>query len=188
MNTEFLGARRQALENLFFSRSDQKLLDKLRQQVSDEKRKQQLASACGVHQEAILNQLIAWEISPETAAALTLAPLVMVAWADNKMEARERQAILQAAEANGVETDSPAHQLLSQWIEIPPGDDFKTVWTQYAQALTEGMGGGEQSALRETVLGGARQVAEAAGGILGWGNKISAKEQAILDELEAALR
>jgi hypothetical protein len=42
---------------------------------------------------------------------------------------------------------------------------------------------GEKRALRDELLGRARQVAEATGGFLGLGNKISPEEQVVLDEL-----
>ena len=39
--------------------------------------------------------------------------------------------------------------------------------------------------LHDAILGGARRVAAAAGGVLGWKN-VNAEEQAVLDELERA--
>ena len=43
-----------------------------------------------------------------------------------------------------------------------------------------------RGALKEDLLGRARAVAEAAGGLLGFGNKVSKSEQAVLDDLEEA--
>ena len=40
--------------------------------------------------------------------------------------------------------------------------------------------------MREKILGRARAVAEAAGGILGFGSKISPEEEVVLAELEKA--
>ncbi len=50
-------------------------------------------------------------------------------------------------------------------------------------ALSASMDPSERNALRDSVMGKARMVAEAAGGFLGLGNKVSAEEQAVLDEL-----
>ena len=48
------------------------------------------------------------------------------------------------------------------------------------------MGADVKNALKRDLLGRARSVAEAAGGFLGFGSKVSQSEQAILDELEQA--
>jgi len=40
---------------------------------------------------------------PETVLALQLVPLAAVAWADGKIEPREREAVLKAAAAQGIE-------------------------------------------------------------------------------------
>jgi hypothetical protein len=44
----------------------------------------------------------------------------------------------------------------------------------------------ERQPLRDAVLRQAREVAEAAGGFLGLGSKVSASEQAVLDDLARA--
>ena len=44
----------------------------------------------------------------------------------------------------------------------------------------------EKKELRDDLLQRAREVAESAGGILGFGGKISKQEQKVLDELAAA--
>jgi len=49
-----------------------------------------------------LDSLIASGISPDTIAAVSLIPLVAVAWADKKLEAKERDAILNAATEAGI--------------------------------------------------------------------------------------
>jgi hypothetical protein len=44
----------------------------------------------------------------------------------------------------------------------------------------------EQHALRDELIGRARHVAEAAGGFLGLGNKVSSAEEAVLEKLAGA--
>jgi len=45
----------------------------------------------------------------------------------------------------------------------------------------------DRTEMRERVLGRARSVAEAAGGFLGLGSKVSEAEEQVLDELDLAL-
>ena len=53
-------------------------------------------------------------------------------------------------------------------------------------ALSAHLDQSSRGALKNELLGRARTVAEAAGGFLGLGNKISAEEARVLDELAAA--
>ena len=54
-------------------------------------------------------------------------------------------------------------------------------WARQAAVTMSGFG-----TLHDEIIGGAKRVAEAAGGILGFGNRISREEQAVIDELERA--
>ncbi len=53
-------------------------------------------------------------------------------------------------------------------------------------ALCSTLSAEPKQALKEQVIGHARGVAEAAGGFLGLGSKVSSKEKAVLDDLEQA--
>ncbi|MBF0216102.1 MAG: hypothetical protein HQL30_03795, partial [Candidatus Omnitrophica bacterium] len=59
-------------------------------------------------------------------------------------------------------------------------------WTHYIQALSGTFTKGEMKALKTEMLGRARKVAEAAGGILGGSFKISSNERAVLLKMEKA--
>jgi hypothetical protein len=94
--------------------------------------------------------------------------------------------VLSAAEANGVTKGSAAYELLEQWLAERPDAAFLQAWGEYIVDLCAELGEAERAALQQEILGRARQVAEAAGGILGLGNKISEAEQRALDELQKA--
>jgi hypothetical protein len=119
---------------------------------------------------------------------MMLLPLIRVAWADGTIDAKERAAILKATEARGVESGTPGHNLLSSWLETKPSDSMSAVWAQYVEGLWPNLTQPERDEFRERLLVLVRGVAEAAGGFLGLGSKISPAERAILDEIEAALR
>jgi hypothetical protein len=134
----------------------------------------------------VLEQLAAVDLSSETLAALSLVPLVEVAWADGRLDAKERSALLAAAERAGLSKDSASYQLLEEWFRERPSPKLLAAWKAYVAALSQTLNIRAQDALKQDLLGRARLVAEAAGGFLGLGKRISSAEQAVLTELEQA--
>jgi len=185
---KFLGSREKALEDMFFEAQNTKLLEKMREQAKQESRREGLARITGIQDEELLGRLVELEIGPDTWAALSLVPLVEVAWSDDEIPERERRAILSAAEASGVTKTSPGYALLESWLERKPDARLLEVWGEYTVALCSRLDAKERESLRREVMGRARSVAEAAGGILGFGNKVNEREQRLLDELEKAFR
>lgn len=185
MSKEFLAGRERALEDEFFYQVDQKLKQQLKAKIEREKNRQQLAKETGIKDEAVLNELAELDITPETLMALSLVPLVQVAWADRVIEAKERSAVLQAVEQQGHTPESACYRLLEHWLNAHPGEKVVRAWKDYVGALARTMKPERLTALRDDLLTQAREVAEAAGGILGIG-AVSKKEEAVLDELKQA--
>ncbi len=156
-------------------------------QAAEGRMRQELAEGTGIHDTALLDRLVALGIRAETLAALTLVPLVEVAWADGHMDAKERDAILAGAESTGIGRESLSYALLRIWTHDRPPSELFDVWSQFVTALAAELQGGERAAFREKILGRARAVAEAAGGFLGLGSRVSASEEATLTRLDAAL-
>jgi hypothetical protein len=111
-----------------------------------------------------------------------------VVWADGAIDAKERAAILKAAEERDMHAGTPSHELLKTWLETQPADSIVEAWKTYIDNVWPQLERHEREAMRLRLLDLARGVAEAAGGFLGLGSKISAAERAILDEIDAALR
>ena len=183
---DFLRKRGRALEESFFERRNRELLEQMQQQLSAQERKESLSAASGITNEALLDELVAMNLGAETLAALSLVPLVEVAWADGQIEPQERQCVLDAAKESGLRQSDPSYQLLNQWLQNKPQDNLLTVWKDYVRAMATQLSDETRQTLKDDLLGRARDVAEAAGGLLGLGRKVSKAEQAMLDELEAA--
>src|SRR5690606_12231677 len=114
--------------------------------------------------------------------ALGLYPLVRVAWADGSVSEAERDAVLRAAADEGIAEDTPNYQLLQGWLEDCPDSALQEAWQNYARALAQELDATHLATVRNSMLQRARQVADAAGGFLGLGNRISkAEELALLD-------
>ncbi len=184
MEREFLGDRKKALEDSFFAKQNQKLLEKMRAEQHRKEAKASLAEVAGIADDATLEKLVGMGIEANTWAALSLVPLVEVAWADAVLDPKERRAVLAAAETNGVAAGSASAELLEAWLRERPGPELLAAWGEYMVAVCAGLDEREREALRKEILGRARSVAEAAGGILGLLNRVSSQEEAVLAELE----
>ena len=180
------GGRRNALEEKFFLEKDKELIQALREQTAAKARKRGLAEAAGITYEEVLDQLDDLGVSAETLAALSLIPLIAVAWADGKLDEKELEAVMTAADNAGMHQQHAGHQLLDAWLKRRPDNELLAVWKSYVASLSISLSEEALNDLKNDLLGHARTVAEAAGGILGLGSRVSKAEQAILDELAQA--
>lgn len=178
--------RGRGLEEEFFRKQDAKLLEQLRQRKAQEDARAALAQASGIKNPAVLDKLAALGLNAETVAALSLVPLVEVAWADGKLDDKERTAVLEGASRSGVTAGTPAHGLLAGWLQQKPEARLLTTWTHLVEGLRGSMTAAEVESLKTSLLDTARAVASASGGILGLGSKVSGPEERVLRELERA--
>src|SRR3990172_10712901 len=117
---EILGDRRRALEEEFFARENQKLRQQLRARMESQANREGLAKASGISHPEVLDHLAKLGLDAETVIALGLVPLIDVAWADGKMDEKERLAVLSAAREKGVDDASPAGVVFAGWGSAPP--------------------------------------------------------------------
>jgi hypothetical protein len=185
-NAGFFQERGKSLEDLFFLEHDRILIEKLHQLEKMKETKAALAKVSGITDEDALQRLVELDIRPEIVASLALVPLIAVAWADGKIDKEEKAAVLEAASESFVSKDSPDSSLLQQWMEHKPGSRLLEAWRQYIKGLSAELSEHQKAALKKDFIGHARQVAEATGGFLGLGNKISKPEKEVLEKLESA--
>lgn len=174
-----------ALEESFFALESERLLTKLRESHESMERRQALKEAINLDDDEVIDAFLKLDVKPETVAALSVVPLVQVAWADGKVQPEERKAILEAAEERGIVLGTPCHDLLESWLAHQPGAELMKTWKRYAHELHENLDRATSDELKFRLIDRARGIAEAAGGILGM-LKVSKEEQAIIDELEHA--
>jgi hypothetical protein len=188
MTTEFLGDRKKALEESFFARENAKLLERLKAEKDTHEAREALAKASGIESDEILEKLYGLGVNAEKWTAISIATLVEIAWADGKIDKAEREAVLSGAEANGVTSESPGYQLLESWLAHRPDGRLLEVWGAFIVGLCAELGESERESLKNQILGRARSVAEATGGFLGLGSKVSSEEEVILAELAKAFK
>jgi hypothetical protein len=184
MSKDQLGDRAKAMEESFFAKQNEALRQRLRESEETQTKKQALSAASGITDDALLDKLVALNLQGETLAALSLVPLVVVAWADGRIDSGERTAVLSAANSEGLHKDETSYQLLEQWLANPPPPDLLVKWKAYIQALSATLDNEARQALKSAILDRAREIANAAGGFLGIGGKVSKAEKAILEDLE----
>ncbi len=186
MADDFLKDRKKSLEEQFFAKENERLREKIRAQVQQHAVRQALSQASGIDDDAVLDELLAAGVKPETWAAIELIPMIEVAWADGTLEKKERAAILAAAAECNVLPGTPAYELLESFLARRPDAKLLEAWGEYVVSVLGTLDADGRNQLREKILGRARRVASVAGGILGLGHKISPEEQRVLDQLARA--
>ncbi|HEY6175485.1 MAG TPA: hypothetical protein VIX73_13600 [Kofleriaceae bacterium] len=187
MSEVTLEERGRALENQFYEKENQEKLTAMKHKLDAQRTKDELRKASGMSDEAVLDQLVTLGLRGNTIAALSLVPLIQVAWADGAIQDNERTAILQGAHGKGLEQGSDGYELLQSWLKRQPGDELFAAWEAYIKALASQLNDEQNRLLRNQIVGFAKLVATAAGGILGFG-KVSATEEKVLTRIEAAFQ
>ena len=186
MTARTLDDRREALEESFFRKENEKLLQRLRQKQEREHQREALGDTMAYHGVELLDQLLDAGLRAETWLAVSLVPLVEVAWADREVSPQERAVILEAAEQNGITAGTDARALLEHWLEERPPRRLRDAWKAYVGAVKQSLGSTELDAFHSDTLERARAVAEATNSLLGFGRKVSDVEREMLEELDAA--
>jgi hypothetical protein len=173
-----------ALEDSFFVRENARLLKKLKEKEAVAAKKQAFKDICNIENDELIEAFIELEIEPHELSALSLVPLIMVAWADGTIQQSERRAIIKAAEEYGVQKGTENHDLLENWLEVKPGPDLTNTWKHYANEVYVRLDNVVAAALKERLEDRTTAIAKAAGGFLGIG-AISDSEQKVLDEIHS---
>lgn len=179
-----LNSRGESLAESFFAKRDKELLEKLKMELANENDRTALKAASGIEDETVLQGLADQGITPESLTAVSLIPLVAVAWADREMANSEKEAILKAASDAGVNPDSTAYHVVEGWLEARPEGDLLEAWKSYVNSIKSKLDPAATGQLKHSVITRSKAVARSAGGYLGL-SKISAAEQTVIDDLEA---
>jgi hypothetical protein len=177
--------RGRALEEEYFRKKDQELVEKMRQAASAARAQTELSAMTGLTDPEMLRQLQDLGFTPETVSLLPLVPLLQMAWAEGGVTASERALIIKLARARGVvEGGAADHQLMS-WLDQRPA---ATVFTQAARLIRAMLDTPHGAGLTaEEIIRHSESIAEASGGFFGI-NRISSDEKQILASLAAELK
>ncbi len=179
--------RERALEEAFFHRINEKLIEEMRTQREHEADFEALAEHLHLREARTIEALLGLGVRPENVAALVMAPLVAVAWADRSLDNEERAQLLHDEEELGIRVDSPAGRLLAAWLdERPPAQLFET-WEAYAAELSHILSDEERARLREDVVGRSKRICGALEKTFLRGGGPNEDERAVVERIETAL-
>lgn len=174
-----------SLEEAFFKKKDAELIAQHRKLEQMKRTREAIREVSGITNEKVLDRLIALNISTALLSSIAVIPLVEVAWADGKIDESERKAVLAGADHNGVKAGSVDYQLLEHWLRERPEPKLLDAWTHYIEGLCENLSETERESLKNDLIGRARKVAEATGGIMGL-MTVSPEESKVLKTMEKA--
>ena len=186
MATETLDDRRKALEEQFFQKHEQELVQKLKDAAARDASRAELQKLTGITDEKVLDALSALKIGGAASLVMSLYPVVAVAWADGTIDEKEKAALVQASKSIGVEQGTAAHQYLSKWIAEKPEPAWFDLWTDYVKALVAHMKPDDRAMLKATVIGRCHEIGQASGGFLGVAFRLSEAEKRVIAKLEQA--
>jgi hypothetical protein len=182
---ESLEERGRALENQFYDKENKAKLAAMKEKLDTQRTREDLRKASGMTDDAVLDKLVELGLRSNTIAALSLVPLIEVAWADGEIQDNERTAILQGAHGKGLEQGTDGYELLQSWLKSRPDAGLFDAWESYIKALASQLNDEQNRLLRNQIVGFAKMVAAAAGGFLGIA-KVSTTEEKSLARIEQA--
>ncbi len=179
--------RKRTMEEEYFRKQEQQQIEKMRRSAALEAERREMAEALGVSDEEVLRELQELGFARETAPLVYLAPLVHVAWADGQVSAKERALILAAAVSRGSAEDSRGGKLLAEWLDNRPAEAFFEKTLSVMGALLRALPLDQREAQKREIVSACARIAEASGGMLGFGSKVSKEEQEMIARITAEL-
>ena len=178
--------RGRTLEEDYFRRKEQEVIEKMRRSAEAEAQRRRLGDQAGVADEDVLADLQALGYTAETVMLLHLVPLIQMAWAEGSVSDQERGLIVQAARSRGIAAGSAADQQLDRWLTARPSDDLFEKTLRAIRTILQARPADERAASERDLLSLATAIASASGGILGFG-AVSEDERKILARISQAL-
>lgn len=172
-----------ANEKLYFAATEAARRQELRAELDEAARRlRKTAAALGTDDAAIVARIHALGFAGDMARVFDLLPLVHVAWADGKVQRGERAVILELCEARGIVPGMRSFMLVESLLEERPSDEFLEETLALVRQLAEARGE-SSSDLIDLCL----RVADASGGLLGLGERVSEQERALMQHVAETL-
>lgn len=176
----------QKLLDSMFVAENEELLENLREQIKHDEQLEELSKAIGIDDKTLVQSLMDLGITAHSMAALTMYPMVCVAYADGVLNLEERDLIMKMASEWNMKPGDPGFEVLNHWLVDGPTKDGFEVWKKYIQAVMAQMTPQQVADLKLSIMNRSNAVATAVGDVLGrFGNRTSKAEDAKLAEIES---
>lgn len=141
-----------------------------------------ISETIGTSDEALVGRLRALGFDGDTSRIFDLLPLIHVAWADGKIERNERSLIFKVLEKRGIAKGTEPWMLAEALLEEEPSPAFMDETLALLRDLASAKPGVQSSILDLCLM-----VADASGGVLGFGNKVSDEEKELIRHIAETL-
>lgn len=173
-------------EDRYFQERDQesrrKLREKLQEQAQTLEEQQKIAQSVETDDAALAERIKQLGFDGDSARIFDLMPLVHVAWADGKIQRKERAAILRILETRGIHPGTEAFSMMESLLEERPSDAYMKQSLEVLRQVTGGLSDRAQSIVDMCI-----EVAASSGGMLGLGKRIGDDEKAQIAEIVSTL-
>lgn len=189
--SDLLKERERGAEAVYFNERDANLIKKIRERAQLHEVAVALAEKLRVDDPALLERAFSSGLTQETGAALLVAPLVQVAWADGEVSDHERTVVLELAAERGIVDRTPAHAQLVAWLRTSPGADVFDTAIDVINVGFAVLPPAEHAERVSALLEACERVAHASGGLLtlfGLHLGVSAEDTRALKALTKKLR
>lgn len=189
---DLLSERGRGEEAEYFRKQDAQLLEKMRERARLGDIAKELAAKLRIDDAELLRRVRDLGLTQDTGAAILLAPLVQVAWAEGEVTPAERDVVLELAASRGIEPGTPAHRTLLEWLRTRPSDALFETAMEVMKVGFSVLPPAERDERIQGLVDACRRVAQASGGglsrLIGFGDGVSDDESAVLDAITAKLR
>jgi uncharacterized tellurite resistance protein B-like protein len=140
-----------------------------------------IAGTLGTEETSLVDRVEQLGFTGDSARVLDLLPLVHVAWADGKVDRRERAAVLAVVDHRGIPKDSDACLLIESLLEQRPSETFMAESLDVVRELAAKRGN-DGTKLVEWCA----DVAEASGRLFGFGGRVDPAEYELIRRIADA--
>lgn len=179
--------RGRALEEAFFFRMDQELIELLSRNLKREEKLQSFADATGIRERKRLEALINAGFEVSTLTAFMWVPLVFVAWADGHADEFEKRSIRNALTRKGVPESTAEMMIEHDWFRRCPTEELWQAWEEFISTTLDGLTASVRNEMIDEIVSLCHVVANASGGVWGIG-RVSASESAVIGRVIQSLQ
>ncbi len=172
----------QRIIELKFAQAELAHLQRLQKSLYEKEATEQLERVTGIDDPVLLERLRAAGFHESNVYALTWLPIAMVAWASDGVSADEVSAARLVNLYAMFTGNAESTQLFREWLREKPSDQLIKLWEDVISWQIDNLDDDSQTQTGAAVLYIARKVAEASGGLLGFG-QISTAEQRVLNRI-----
>lgn len=175
--------RERGLEEEYFLRKERELVEKMRKRQEADRQRGELARSVGTSNEEILQALQDLGYNAETVKLIHLMPLLQVAWADGRVDSKERAKLIEVARSSQIEEGSEADQMLARWLDKRPSDEVIEAHLLAINAIIQAVPEEERQKMKDNLINYSITLASASRGLLGLESRISRSEREAIERI-----